>query len=190
MKAIIFLTFSFILFSGNFKMIFGDSNSPELYFQNYSNSRTVTFKVYPISCIFNFQKKYDLKAIHPEQTIYNYNNGRNISSLEFTYNSTTGGSGFAHDAHPPSSANLASLGYGKYKVVVSWTGTPSGLDTCTIEYDYGYHINPSGSNFAADCTIGFRDDNSDPRIVFEWGVNAVERNTRDVGKKIEAWESI
>lgn len=192
MKTTIYFSFLLFVLLGSFNLTHADLNTPELYFYNYSGTRTVTFKIYPISCVFNFEKNYDLKARYPENNqppfyTYNFINGRNSSTNTFTYvPPNTGGNGLSHDAHPPSNGNLGTLGYGKYKIEVTWSGNPGGFDTCTIEYDNGYSESLPGTNFVADCSIAFKDNNNDPRIVFKWS-SSTERNIRDVGKKIEAW---
>lgn len=41
-------------------------DTPELYFQNYSDTRSISFKIYPISLVFNGWGNYDLFARHTE----------------------------------------------------------------------------------------------------------------------------
>ncbi|MBL8006103.1 MAG: T9SS type A sorting domain-containing protein [Ignavibacteria bacterium] len=182
MKTIIVILVTFLLIRNIFSY---DTNTPEIYLVNYSSNTYAKFQFYPISAVFNGNLNYDLRAANPEEGpwYYHYIAGVNTQYLEFTIGTNSAAYGLGHDGIPPSSGYLATLGYGKYKVIVSWGSSPVVSDTCTIEFDYLYGL---AEGFVGDVTIGFRDDSSDPRIVFQWS-GGDERNLRDVGRKIESW---
>lgn len=149
----------------------------EVFLYNYSNTRVIGINIYPISMIFNGNNEYDLHSRYFTPS-YHYNVGGN-----FTVAPNSNVSTINHDADGTTAGNTASVGYGKYKIVVSWN---TGRDTCTAEWDYGFTLAPPP--FSADLSIIFRDDNNNPRVNFKWSGSIQEYPITYVNKEIVAWD--
>ncbi len=155
----------------------------ELIFFNTSYSRQIAVHVYPISMIFNGNNEYDLHSRYSTQ-YYHYNIGKGTGQYYFIVPPNSEVAKINHDANGATGGNSASVGFGKYKIIVSWN---TGQDTCTAEWDYGYSF-PS-QYFSGDLTIFFRDDNNNPRVTFQWSGNP-EVPITYVNKEIVAWNQL
>lgn len=177
LKSFFVTSIFFILFFTGFAAERADAAPCEVFLVNYSPSRLIGIHIYPISMIFNGYNEYDLHSRYFTPG-YHYNSGGNFSVAPNTTVSTIN-----HDADPTTGGNTASVGYGKYKIVVSWIG---GYDTCTVEWDYGFTLAPPP--FAADLSIIFRDDNNNPRVNFKWSGSIQEYPISYVNKEIVVWD--
>lgn len=180
-KFLIPVTLFVLLFTG-FIGEYAKAHTAELIFTNASASKPINVQVYPISMVFNGNNKYDLRSRYFNQN-YHYNIGKGTGSYAFhippnTINFAT----INHDADGTVGNNQASVGYGKYKVLINWG---SGSDTCTVEWDYGYGLNYP--NFSGDLTIIFRDDQNNPRVLFKWSGSSLEYPITSSNKEIVAW---
>jgi tetratricopeptide (TPR) repeat protein len=175
--------------------MYSQENVHELTFENHS-VRDIDFYIFPVSMVFNgfndalqtgFQ--YNLFAMNPSENppnpIYDYINGRNNSSYYFRINRNGAEVGLNHDRFGTLGSSKACIGYGIYKVHVSW---PNGFDTCTVEWDAGYPFQTDTMNWSQDLSIIVRDIGGGPKVLFQWGNSVNETPIDDVGKRIVAWD--
>jgi tetratricopeptide (TPR) repeat protein len=134
--------------------------------------------------------QYNLFAMNhstnpPNPFEYDYINGRNNSSYYFRINRNGAEVGLNHDRFGTLGSSKACIGYGIYKVHVSW---PNGFDTCTVEWDAGYPFQTDTMNWSQDLSIIVRDIGGGPKVLFQWGNSVNETPIDDVGKRIVAWD--
>ncbi len=172
-------------------------NVHELTFENHSNVNHVDFHIFPVSMVFNgfndalqtgFQ--FNLFAMNrsenpPDPFEYDYINGRNTSSYYFRISKNGAEVGLNHDRYGTLNSSRACIGYGVYKVHVSW---PDGFDTCTVEWDAGYPFSTDSIQWSQDLSIIVRDIGGGPKVLFQWARSVNETPIADVGKKIVAWD--
>lgn len=191
-----------------FIIVISTISAPEIWIKNYStriingvpSPRTIIVKVYPVSMIFNGLYDYNLLANKRSTNAgskFYYHTGVNelngVKRTEFELLPTISYHelkiNFDFDVSGNSGNDIA-IGFGLYRVDVWWDneyGQDPPDDYFTIEYDAGARI-VAPTNL--DLSIAFVDYSNgvdDPRIQFHWVGNGPDRNTRDVGRKIESW---
>ena len=193
LKAIIFhtLLFFIIIFS---QRSFSQENLPAYEIDIENNSSNIIYvRIYPISFVFNGDiendYRYDLHANHLSNPIlYNFINGRNLLVDSFQVNGNS--SLFInHDRDATTNGTKATVGFGKYKIVI-WNIYDFG-DTLTVEWDAGYpHVDPIfETRWSADLHLYYyEDNNNNPSIFFKWGTGIRQYPISFVNKNIVAWD--
>ncbi len=185
MKTIIFI----FLFVFNVLQLFSqDLEIIDLFVDNQSTTRTMTFVAYPVSMVFNGALEYNLHAFFPSAN-FHFINGAGTGGNHFSV--PPGGQVGLNFEGSSSPAGVAAFGKGIYKMEFSWiasqggdNNSTGGFDTCTIEFDAG---------IIHDLTLTFRDDQNGiggngPRITYRWAnCSSQEINIADVNKTLQCW---
>lgn len=173
----------------------------ELYFQN-TTAYNVTFRIFPISMIFNNSSDYDLLAYEPikysdnNNLYYYYLNGTSVVNgvLKTSHIVSSGSTiGFSHDAIGNGNGCNGGIGWGKYKVIVSIPIPseydeiiPNGYaDTCIIDWDF------TNGGIVHDLLLKLKIINNSPQLYYSEKNRfpGVEYPITFVNKDIKRWQT-
>lgn len=142
--------------------------------RNMATNVAVSFKVYPVSMVFNHipptgsgKTQYNLLAGVIRNNINDYINGRSINekfwTLSFGDDKT-----FEFDRASQINTSVGTLGYGRYRFEFWFKDNTIGPsdDYVDVEFDYNHGVFPSGSN--TDLSLEIIKISGVPKIYYRW----------------------
>lgn len=145
------------------------SDGTELNIYNYStHNGTVSFKIYPVSMVFNKDFQYNLLAGIRRPGKNSYINGRGINEYYWTLTPNQVRTFEFDRASQESNSSVGSVSYGRYRIDFWFDDVISGPpdDYVMIEYDYMHGI--PAPQFATDLVIVVKEDvNNSLKIYYQ-----------------------